>query len=367
VSKILIISPEQWHGNFVSKHHYATEVARLGHDVLFYGPPTKSGKILIENVQNNGTNLRVIHAPRVAYALRYMPERVRRFLEEMWLRQIEVMTGGIIDVVWLFENSRFFDMRFAGERLKIYHQVDIIQAFNPGLAAKTSDVTIALNNSICQMLKTFTPDKSIHIVSHGLSLPQTKTNSIDTEIFTKGIIHAAYIGNLGMKYIDVDAFTETVSRHKDDVRFHLFGKYDESMSLRKELKDKINVVWWGWQQPEMIQEYLKYVDINMLVYKSKENVKQLANSHKILEYLYSGKVTVSSYVDDYKDIHGLLEMINLYDSYAERFDNVVAKLNYYNSEKMMARRKEYALRHTYKKKLEMIISIIENECNVSLR
>ena len=40
---IFIISPQPWGGFRVSKHHYAIELAKLGHEVYFIEPPTRTG------------------------------------------------------------------------------------------------------------------------------------------------------------------------------------------------------------------------------------------------------------------------------------------------------------------------------------
>ncbi len=135
MSTILIISPEPWEGHFVSKHHYACELARRGHRVLFYGPPEAMGTMRLEPVTDAHGDLLVLRAPRVAQGLRFLPSPLRRALEARWLGKVEQLAGARIDVVWNFENSRFFDMNFAGKRLTIYQQVDLDQAFHPAKAA----------------------------------------------------------------------------------------------------------------------------------------------------------------------------------------------------------------------------------------
>ncbi len=73
MTKILIISPEPWDAHFVSKHHYACELARRGHQVLFCGPPEARGPIRLEPVTDAPGDLHVVRAPRVARGLRFMP------------------------------------------------------------------------------------------------------------------------------------------------------------------------------------------------------------------------------------------------------------------------------------------------------
>ncbi len=43
---ILLISPESWGKSFVSKHHYAVELAKKGNIVYFLNPPSDTNQSL---------------------------------------------------------------------------------------------------------------------------------------------------------------------------------------------------------------------------------------------------------------------------------------------------------------------------------
>ena len=75
-------------------------------------------------------------------------------------------------MVWLFENSRFFDLAFAGERLKIYHQVDLNQNFNPKTAAATADICFCSSDRIKERILPF--NALVHKIHHGL--PEIETS-----------------------------------------------------------------------------------------------------------------------------------------------------------------------------------------------
>ncbi|WP_304731736.1 hypothetical protein [Parvibaculum sp.] len=362
MSAILLISPEPWEGHFVSKHHYALELARRGHQVLFYGPPDTSPGIRLEPVADAQGRLQVLRAPKVAPGLRFLPGPLRRSLEARWLARVEKALGRPVDVIWLFENSRFYDMRFAGPRLKIYQQVDLNQDFHPAQAANSADIAIALNVPVRKRLLALGVDKPVHLVSHGLFVAKGDAGTTSAPDLPKDRINAAYIGNLGIKYLDVDAFSEVVRQHCARVVFHLFGKFDETMPLRQALAGQENVVWHGWQAPETVYRYLEAMDITMVLYRTQMDMEQISNSHKILEYLHSGAVVASSFLLDYKDKDGLIEMAPLGGRYADLFASVVARIDSLNSPERRQMRRAHALKHTYPGKLDQIEAIVVAHC-----
>ncbi|WP_284260796.1 hypothetical protein [Roseicyclus amphidinii] len=359
MSTILIISPEPWDGHFVSKHHYARELAGRGHRVLFHGPPGEGGPMHLVPVPDAPGDLRVLHASRVAPGLRFMPGAMRRGLEARWLAQVEALAGERIDIVWNFENSRFYDLGFAGDRLKIYQQVDLNQDFHPAKAASTADIAIALNAPIANRLRSLGVDKPVHLVSHGLTLP---TGQAAPPNLPKDRIHAAYIGNLEIRYLDVEAFAQVVRAHGPRVDFHLFGRFTDTTSLRQALAGLENVIWYGWQDPPTVYRHLSAMDIAMVLYRTQMDPEQISNSHKVLEYLHSGAVVASSYLSDYEDRPDLIEMAPLNGSYPDLFASVVERLDSLNTLEQRRRRRVHALEHTYPRKLDQIEAIIAAQC-----
>jgi hypothetical protein len=85
----------------------------------------------------------------------------------------------------------------------------------------------------------------------------------------------------------------------------------------------------------------------------------LANSHKILEYLHSGKVTVATFTDEYKDKRELLEMVDNSNDYIEKFKEVVKNLEIYNAKEKQQQRIEFAKSHSYDNQLNKIVSLIK--------
>lgn len=354
---ILLISPEPWQWQYVSKHHYAITLAQKGYTVYFLNPPDNHLKN-IEIRQTKYSNLYEVTAPQVAKGLRFYPKFLRVFVEGKWLNNFEKLIGAKISVVWLFENSRFYNMEFAKDRLKIYHQVDSNQDFHIKEAASSADICYCVTDYIRNDLLKY--HKNVFKIPHGLSLPSAKKELTKEQQkkFLLSDINVGYIGNLDMKYIHVALMDKLISKYKD-VMFHFVGSYSENGELYRTCHKYQNVIWWGRVESAMIPSILEKVDISLLCYKVEEFSEQLANSHKILEYLYSGKVTVATYTDEYKDKRHLLEMVDNSNDYLPKFDEVIANLQYYNSQDKQKKRKKYALENTYEKQLEKIMKILQ--------
>lgn len=355
MSTILIISPESWTSHTVSKHHYARILASEGHQVLFAGPPEPGLGSISLKAACGVTRLLVVRSPKVAPGLRLIPGAARRFLEARWLQRVEVLAGNPIDTIWLFENSRFYDMRFAGDRLKIYHQVDLNQDFHPELAAATADVCLCTTDFIARRLRLVRPD--VHKIHHGTTVSGRQTCTLDTQPYEKPGAHVSYIGNLDIPYLDIEAFERITSRHPG-VNFHFIGSFSEQGPLRQACHGFPNIQWWGQVPHDQVAHLITRSDVLLVAYKSAEFKEQLASPHKFMEYFLSGKVIVCSYTDEYKNKRQLVEMAEPDGSVADVFTRVVQDLPRYNSPDRQAERRAFALDHSYQNQLRRIEDIV---------
>lgn len=356
MSTILLISPEPWDGHFVSKHHYAIELAKRGHDVLFHGPPQAGGRVRIDAVEQQGARLGVVHAPQVAPGLRFLPARLRNTIEARWLRHLERLVAKRIDVVWLFENSRFFDMRFAGDRLRIYHQVDLNQNFHPEMAAATADLCIAVSRPIAERLEPLA--KRLIRITHGYAEPADGRPDHDLPRPREdAAVQAMLIGNLDIPYLDIPLLAELVHRNPD-VRFHFVGRYAPENRLHEALNAAPNAVFWGPRPAEALPAILEQADVLLVAYLAEKHLEQLANPHKIMEYLASGRAVLATRTLEYEENAGLVDIAPDRASYLTLFRKIVDNLPLWNAPDRMARRRTFALNHTYDLQLDRIAAAL---------
>jgi len=352
--RVLIISPEPWDAHFVSKHHYATTLASQGASVYFLNPPTDT-KLKVERSRYD--NLKIVSYPKIAKGLRFYPKVVRVYLQKRWLHKLEKHIGIEFDTIWLFENSRFYDMGFAGDRLKIYHQVDLNQNFHIKEASLSSDICFGTTDYIVDEIKKY--NSNVYKIHHGVNLSPKRVSLLkeQRDNFSKTNINATYIGNLSMLYLDVKLLKEVILS-SPDVIFQFVGGYNEETLLYKACKDIENIIWWGKVDSEYILEILSSSDIMLVAYQKEHYIDQ-ASPHKIMEYLASGKTIVATYTDEYKDKEGLLEMSETKEEYLAKFETVIKNLNFYNSPFKQKARITFALEHSYEKQLNRIFSLVE--------
>lgn len=352
----LVISPESWHAHAVSKHHYAMNLARLGHLVFFLDPPDESLREFVLAPVDGHPNLTVVRGPKVAAGLRLHPPFLRRWRETLWLARLEKTIGCHIDSIWLFENSRFFDLRFAGDRLKIYHQVDLNQDFQPDVAAATADICFCTTDFIRERL--LPHNARTYKIHHGLAahVSQTELSDQQEAWFDQTGPHAVYIGNLDMAYLDAELLSEAARRFPA-VRFHFVGGYSEQGALRTRARDLSNVTWWGKVGSECIEAILRRADVMLVAYQA-ARWRDQASPHKFMEYLASGKVVVATYTDEYKDKRHLLQMVDSNADYLDAFARVIDRLDEYNSPARQAERKAFAEEHSYERQLDRVFGLL---------
>jgi glycosyltransferase involved in cell wall biosynthesis len=357
---ILIVSPEPWDTNQVSKHHYARTLAKRGHRVLFLDPPGPSGSTQsIERVLEEDGEILIVRGPRVAPGLRFMPGSIRRALERRWLERLERRVGVHVDIVWQFENSRFYDMTFAGDRVKIYHQVDLNQDRHMAAAAESADIRFAVSEVILNQIAKHALD--VRKISHGVLTVELRTGTECPRI-RPGRPTAAYVGSLDIMYLDAEALRETVLG-SPEVDFHLIGSYSENGKVHRLIHALPNAFFWGRLPSKDLPEVLEKMDVLMLVYDSFNHRDQVANPHKLMEYLASGKVTVATHTEEYKSLSGeLVVMVDKLRDYPAAFRAVMADLNRWNSPALRAARIAYALDNTYDRQLDRISSAL-SQCD----
>jgi hypothetical protein len=355
---VLLISPEPWEAHPVSKHHYARALAAIGRAVLFVDPPEATRrKFTLTRLAEEPRIIRV-QGPRLAPGLRFWPAALRRQLERRWLRWLERQAGIPIDVVWLFENSRFYDLRFADQRLKIYHQVDLNQRFHPEIAARTANISFCTTELIRQELLPYSTRVFVLHHGHAPLYRAVDLTANQLEALSSPGLHAAYIGNLDMAYLDVELLASLIQTHPQ-ISFHLVGGYQPTSPLHQRLAGLAHVHWWGKVPSSLIPRILERVDLQLVCYQAAHHADQ-ASPHKFMDYLASGRTIVATYTAAYADHPELVAMggPGTNQHYLTLFREVLVDLPTWNSSERMEARKAFAVDHSYAHQLERIQSML---------
>jgi glycosyltransferase involved in cell wall biosynthesis len=353
---ILLISPEPWGINFVSKHHYAIELAKRVNKVYFLNPPTKEW-----SVKQEIKNLQIVNYKPKYRGLARIPDLLSAWFINREIMTLEKFCNTTFDIIWNFDSSRFFNLKLLKSKLRISHIVDQSENKNIRLHNLTADLCLTVTNHILKRQKIFN-DNSFNI-GHSLAVSDNTTSILLPN--SGGSLRVGYLGNLLIKYLDWELIYELVDKNPE-IYFYFAGPYTESNLSRssttpeflQETLQKQNTFFIGSISSNQIELFLSQMDVLLLVYKTKNNEEQLANSHKLLEYFASGKVVISSLTDEYRDKRHLLEMVESNDLLPKKFSEVIQNLDYYNSPEKQSTRKAWARENTYKKQIERVEEIL---------
>src|SRR5204862_6214290 len=130
---ILIISPQAWGGMFLSKHHYAMELAKRGNRVYFLNPPSTDiklprGKFLEEKPASLPNLIIIHHRLTFPYSLKFRFITIFHYLMRTHIAKLMAFLPSI-EIVWSFDLGSLYPLRlFRNISLTVFQRVD---EFNP--------------------------------------------------------------------------------------------------------------------------------------------------------------------------------------------------------------------------------------------
>ena len=366
---ILIISPQPWDGLFVSKHHYAIELARRGNTVYFLNPPKlQNEKIIVE--KTSYANLYCVsYRTWLPLKLRFHFEYIYSQLMKIEVNKIVNYLNCRIDILWCFDPNLYLNLNWFKATFNIYHPVDFLKSRMQYDIGKSAHVIFSVASNILDSLDGIETPK--YFINHGLSNvfgKQKLENAKNTKL------KFAYIGNLLILGLDIITLTELVRTHPS-ISFSFYGPYESYKSSSQSiirfiefLKEAPNVTLYGKVSPDKLKEQISQYDGFLICYNLNLDLNQSFNSHKILEYLSAGKVIVSNKIKMYEE-EDIIEMCVHDDNsdYMDKFDDVVRNIEEYNSKEKQDQRRKYAFDNTYDKqidRIEKLISLIMKFKNV---
>lgn len=364
--KILLLSPQRWDGLRMSKHHYALELLERGNTVYFVNRPKEYIQWEIHISQVNETpRLFVIEYGLLLptffkFHLYFLFQFAMDFQVKRLLRRI-----GPVDVIWDFDNGNIYpDLSVFGAPIKIFHPVD--KGVRSG-GNKKADIVFSVSPEILKLHSQV--DAPQHFINHGLSPAfeafgrQILQHEIDLSRDSPQML-IGYIGNIAHPAIDRKICMEVIAGLPDAV-FHFFGpcqpktEAPDILAFIHFLKSRNNVILHGTTTKEKIAQKSLEIDLFWACYK-KMDTYDADNSHKILEYLATGKVVVNSFLSVYVDSPHLI-MPNSFsnETLPDLLKKTLANLGHHNARPEQLKRIQFALSCTYNKQLEKIESKLE--------
>ena len=376
---IYIISYEDWGEMLMSKHHYAIELGKMGNKVYFINHTDKRYRLKRGEIQVSETiylNVwSVTHRISYPYILKYKFKNIYNFLTRFHIKKLVKKIGEKPDIVWSFEMGNALPIKyFTDSNVKIYMPVDgPFGTVDEEKAIQKADILISVTNKILEQYK-----KS--------GIPKLRINHGVSDVFISGgityqqknPIKIGYSGSLVRSDLDIDSFTQIIESHPEKI-FEFWGEYDfnksnihlpqdvqqQTLKFIESLKNYRNVILHGPVNPIILAAGLQKMDALLISY----NIRNDQNHHKVLEYLGSGKVIVSSYMSSYyNEDPDLIEMVrNTHDNKDLQpiFNKVINNLSFYNSLELQNKRLEFAKKFTYKNQIITIQNFLNKEIKYS--
>ncbi|MDW3211699.1 MAG: hypothetical protein R8N23_17660 [Reichenbachiella sp.] len=355
---ILIISPEAWSQLHVSKHHYAKHLTSHN-TVYFLNPPSDRFKITSSEEKGlyviDNSSLRGVH---------YLPPFLSQYITAWEISQLEKKLSTKFHIIWSFDPSRLFNLKRLKQKLRIAHLVDLNQTYERNILLKTADLGLTVTNSISKKLST--NKLIVHNIGHACAQHISTSSSPDPKKLP-GVnkVKAIYIGNLIRDAVDWEVLYQTAKKYQE-VDFIYFGSDEREIKKLNENKD-FHYLWECYQLTNthfpgrivanQIPQTLLLSNIQLIAFKTSFH-KEQTNSHKILEYMQSGRVTVATYTEDFDGNDELMVMSEHNHEYVSLFNKVLTSLDQFNSDGRMAKRKKLAQENSYEKKIELIDHLI---------
>jgi hypothetical protein len=167
--------------------------------------------------------------------------------------------------------------------------------------------------------------------------------------------------------LDIPIVRKIVFEHPE-VEFHFFGgtTYNKAVKLHSEwdrfLRESPNVYIHGILSPGELAAAYQKVDGFLLCYKPDYKNYHAENSHKVFEYLSTGKVLVTTYLSIYEG-NSLMAMSakDKNEDVPRIFDLCLSQIESLNNPALQRQRILLALDNTYKRQLERIDTLVCNE------
>lgn len=377
---ILVISPQSWGQMFISKHHYAITLAKMGNRVYFLNPPeidgsVKKGQISITTSCIHHNLLLVSHSLKFPFALKFHATWLFHQLMEFHVKGILKKINEPVDIIWSFDQGNLYPFKFFGTKpFKIFQPVDEPTTTEAIKAAEGSQVILSVTKEILEKYSDFNQPK--HLINHGIGEDFLFASQVAARRNRQ--IHVGFAGNLLRQDIDRDILLKIIKQNPDTV-FECWGCYRskdnniggfENMASRlfiSRLKKK-GVVLHGPVSPLQLARGLQQMDAFLICYDIKKDQSRGTNYHKIMEYLSTGKIIISNNVTSYQDRPDLVQMTRSRENnegLPRLVKSVLQHLDYYNSPLLQQRRIDYARQNTYTSQVAKIERLISDVFKVA--
>ena len=347
----------------MSKHHLAQALAERGNTVVYLDPPQPDEAGI--SLTQHGT-ITVATYNHWLRGVNKLPRFVHMWYYRSLIRRVAHASGGPFDVLWCFDTSRMkWFPKNMGYPLLHLADIDIIEE-GKGLM-KGASLILSVSDDIRTKALEFKPQAPVIDVGHALDerWADFPKKIINVEEAKPRIV--AYAGQMQWDQVDWDALFSITNAHKE-LDFHFYGPYrkDHPNPAFTAVFDLPNTSFHGTLDKSKLIPALHNADILLLSYRDQHSKNRSSSlpklfPHKLLEYLATGNVVVSSYVSAYKEREDLLVMAPIGENIVSQFDRALKQYATLNSKAVREARIAFAKQHGFPEFLDRIEKLIGND------
>lgn len=371
--KILIVSPQPWGKIRISKHHYAVELAKAGNTVYFLNPPINGNRFEVIPIAEEERLFQVNFSTWMPYRLKFHARKLFDMGMKRQMGWISKKLGGI-DVLWCFDPNVYTNLKWFGASLTIFHPVDPVNRQEQIDVAQTADILFTVSEKIRSSFSGI--DVPSYFVHHGLARAfeseSRKHLAAIKQPGNGGNVKVGYVGNLLRPVID-RPLIKSIIEEFNAVEFHFYGPYEmkgnnmgggtdaETIEFINWLKSQDHVYLHGTRHPDELAVEMQQYDLFFLTYQFVKGQSDRSNSHKLLEYLSTGKAIISSRFLTFEVNRDIMYMPEDDDDQKmiPLMGKVINDLDHFNGPELVKKRLEFALDNTYARQLERIDECLE--------
>jgi glycosyltransferase involved in cell wall biosynthesis len=321
--KVLLISPQHWGTMRVTKHHYAIELAKLGHEVFFLEPTEASWKwnktsFSITPTDAEGVKL-LKQQINIPYNLKFHSKRLFDWFIKRHIKKLEKHFGHF-DLVWSFDLTNSMPLNYFSKTVKkIFFAADWPLTSDAVMAAEGANLLVSVAQEILDQYPNTLNTKKL-LIDHGVAdcfIEEGKKPFVKTD----EVIRIGMSGNFLRPDIDRPVLLKIIKTHTD-LFFECFGSYEfknsnlggsadaDTIAFIEALQHAPNIILHGMVRPEVLAKELRRMDAFLICYDVKKDQSKGTNYHKVMEYLAYGKPIVSNDISTYADNVSVLQPQN---------------------------------------------------------
>ncbi len=310
--KVLLISPQHWGTMRVTKHHYAIELAKLGHDVFFLEPTEASWKwnqTSFKVTPSDAIGVKLLKQKiNIPYNLKFHSKRIFDWFIKKHIKRLENQFGPF-DLVWSFDLTNAMPLNyFSKTAKKMFFAADWPLTSDAIKAAEGANLLVSVAQEILDQYPNILNEKKL-LVDHGVAecfIEEAKKPFVKRD----DIIRIGISGNFLRPDIDRPVLLDIIKTHSDLI-FEFFGAFaskesnlggsvdQDTITFIETLKNTPNVILNGMLLPEVLAIELRRMDAFLICYNVEKDQSKGTNYHKVMEFLVYNRPIVSNYISRY--------------------------------------------------------------------